>query len=74
MKFGTDTDMMDKHMHGMVQKTLISKNLSTVFTFKVKLGHLKEYDDYITLHNLHNYATYIRSDPLPYALHLLGQW
>ena len=36
---------------------LISKNLSTVFTFK--LYHLKEFDDYITLHNLSMLLTFV---------------
>ena len=52
MKFGTDTDK-----YGIGPVKLISKNLSTVFTFK--LYHLKEFDDYITLHNLSMLHTFI---------------
>ena len=49
MKFGTD-------------KMEIEDSVSTVFTFKLHICHLKEFDYYITLHNL-KYATYVRSDP-----------
>ena len=45
MKFDIDTD---KYRNWFSK--IISKNLSTIFTFM--LCDLKEFDDYITLHNL----------------------
>ena len=48
---------------------LISKNLSTVFSFK--LCRLKEFDDYITLHNLSMLLMFIVTLYLiAYALHV----
>ena len=55
MKFGTDIDTDEC---GKWFSKIISKSLSTVFTFK--LCHLKEFDDYITLHNLSMLLTFIR--------------
>ena len=52
MKFGTDTDK-----YGNWFRLIISKNLSTVFTFK--FCQLKEFNDYITLHNIWMLLTFV---------------
>ena len=60
MKFGTDTDKYENWFSKYQQE------LVNCFHFQVVWW----------LHNIvqPKWATYVRSDPLPYALQLLGKW
>ena len=68
MKFGTDTYKFNMEIGSVNSKDLV--NYSGLYIMP-----LEEFNDYITLHNLSVLLTLkVHSDPLPYALQLLGNW